>query len=330
MSIAVEATESEEGFDTILAGAKLALNKNPNLKQKIILVAGKDRLPRSYSLDGIELELAETTYDSSKSKTHQLQSSIYRAMEMVNGKEAEVVIAPGNTRGTVISALRVLKVMPQVLGPAIPTHFPVNNVLIDSGANHESTPENLYQSAIMGKVFAENYLGIESPLIGIITNGKEKNKGNKFIKKSRRLVDKLCERGYNVSEDYFEGDFFYDLNAGKVGVTDGHTGNILLKGVEATVDVIKGIIKNEIVNQGFILRNLARLGLYFPNKNLVKTFSYKQYSTGPLLGVNGNVMVMHGKSDAEAIANAIEITNRYVKCGVNDKLREEIGKYGKV
>jgi len=327
VKIAIESTGSDYGFGVILEGAKEALKQNPDLN--LILVAGKDRLQRNYSLNGIELELTDFTYNSENNKDKQLKSSIYRSMELNRDGEVDAVISPGDTRGGVTSAHRILGYLPNVLGPAIPTHFPINNVLIDSGANPESSVENLYQSAIMGKIYAEKYVGVNNPLIGLITNGREKNKGSRNIKKARRLVDRLRDKGYNVSEDYFEGDFFKNLNEGKVGVTDGHTGNILLKGVEAATKIVKETLKQEVENQIFFLKWLSYPGLYKPSKEINKNLSYKKYSTAPLLGIDGNVMICHGKSNSAAITNAILITKRYLRCNVNESLKEEIGKYGK-
>jgi len=324
--IAIEATGADHKFGVVLAGAKAALEKNPDLN--LVLVAGKDKLPEYFCLNGIRLETTEFTYDSN-AKGKQSKSSIYHAMELHKEGSVDAVICPGDTRGAVSSAHRILKYLPHVLGPAIPTPLPVNNVLIDSGANYEAEPENLYQSAIMGMVYARDSVRVENPLIGIITNGTEKNKGRRDIKRAKRLIDKLSGYGYEVSEDFFEGDFFEDLNAGVVGVTDGHTGNILLKGIEAASRAVKNALKTEIKNQSLPLRLMAYVGLYLPDKKLKGKFDYKKHSTAPLLGVNGNVMICHGKSDAEAIANAISITEKYLRCNINESLKIELEKYGK-
>jgi glycerol-3-phosphate acyltransferase PlsX len=342
--IAIEATGSDNGIEVVLEGAKKYLEAHLGLE--IILIAGEDKLMsnpdiasrlvlsydgpegKKYTLDGIPLETSKYTYDSTQNGKSRIQSSIFKAMEKHKNKEVDAVIAPGDTRGAVFYACKVLELMSKVKDPAIPTHWPNNNVLIDSGANSESTPENLYQSAIMGHVFSKYYLGVESPLIGLLTNGKEGNKGNRFIRESRRLIRYLKNHGYNLLfPEYFEGNFFEDSCPNKVVVTDGHTGNILLKGCEGAVKEIFKTLKEEVMNQPIYFKIPAKIGLKRPAER-IKKISYESYAAAPLLGVNGNVMICHGKSDAEAIANAIMITDKYLKCHVNDKLREEIEKYG--
>jgi glycerol-3-phosphate acyltransferase PlsX len=339
---AIEATGGDLGFEVALAGAKKALSSNPNLE--LILVAGEDKLRQNkeiesklrlisegtegnkYILDGISIETSFYTYDS-ETKSKKLQSSIYKVMEMHKSGEVEAVIAPGDTRGAVFSAMRILGLIPGVLSPAIPTHWPNNNVLIDSGSNPRAKPENLYQAAIMGHVFSKYYLGVTSPLIALISNGHENAKGNEIIWYSDSLIKKLADQGYNLSPHYFEGDFFKDLDAGRVAVVDGFIGNILLKGCEGITKQMSKMIKEEVANLPWYLRIPAMIGLKRPFER-IKKLSYESYSAAPLLGVEGNVMICHGKSDEKAIENAIYITDKYVKCNVNEKLREEIGRFG--
>jgi len=329
--IAIEATGCDKGFSIALEGARGALQEDSGLEP--VLVAGKDRLPEEYSnlkeIDGIALELAEYTYNSKDSKDKQFKSSIFRAAEMHKNGEVVAFIDSGDTRGTIVSAGRILGLMNHVLAPAIPSHWPRNNVLIDSGANPESTPENLMQSAIMGHVYSKYLLGVDKPLIGIISNGKERNKGNRFIRESRRLIeDRLGE--YNLSEFYFEGDCVTELNGGQVRVTDGHSGNEILKTAEGCLVTSFTVLFEKIKNQGFLRRCAAKYALGKPLKEMRRELNYENYAVGPLLGVNGNVMVSHGKSSPEAIASAIKITKAYLGKNINERLGEEIEKYGVV
>ncbi len=326
--IAIEATGCDKGFSEVLEGAKKALSRDSSLE--LILVAGKDRLPRNYSLPkGITLELTNYNYNS-EDKNKRKESSIYKAIEIHKNGGVEAVIAPGDTRGAVFYAVELLGLMPNVLSPAIPTHWPRTNVLIDSGANAECKPENLFQFALMGRVYSEAYLKVKDPLIGILTNGKERSKGNRFVMRSRVLIEKLKDKGYNISDEYFEGDFVDDLDAGKVAVVDGHTGNIVLKTAEATIKKSFTYILEEIKKQPRVLQAFAYIGLSKPIQKIKKELRYEEYSTAPLLGVNGNVMMAHGKSNTEAISKAIEITNRYLGCNVNKRLEGEMLKYGKI
>jgi len=328
VKIAIEATGSDAGFESVLAGAKQAYLKNPDLE--LILVAGEDKLGNydSRDLNGIGLVKTKNTYDSGQNGKERLESSIFGGMGLVKGGEVSAIIAPGDTRGAVYSACKVLGLIPGVLSPAIPTHWPVNNVLIDSGASPEATPENLYQFAIMGSIFSEHYLGVKNPLVGILTNGEESKKGNRFVRESRRLIRGLQKEGYNISGKYFEGGWFKDFGSGKVCVTDGHTGNIVLKTAEEAVKFVLSKFKEAVMEEPWHLKLCAKFGMKRPVKKL-KEISYKQYATAPLLGVDGNVMICHGKSDEKAISNAISIALEYVKCNVNDHLKKAIESYGK-
>ena len=328
--IAIEATGCDKGFNEVLEGAKKASEKDSDLE--LILVAGKDKLPKEYHgikkiTDKIILEQTDYTYNSEDPKNNQLRSSIYRAMELHKNSEVEAVIAPGDTRGSVVAAERILGLMKNVLAPAIPTLWPRNNVLIDSGANPESTPENVLQSAIMGHVYSKYFIKVESPLIGLVTNGRERSKGNRFVKKCRRLIEDRLKK-YNLSELYFEGDCVSELDCGQVRLVDGHTGNIKLKTAEGCLTTSFTILFDKIKDQSPPKKLAAKYALKGPIMEMKKELNYESYAAGPLLGILGNVMICHAKSEAEAIVTSIEVTKNYLKRGINQRLEEEIMKYG--
>lgn len=325
--IAIEATGCDKGFTEILEGAKRAKRKSRSLE--LVLVAGEDRLPESFELGDVELERTKYTYDFNKKEKNR-ESSIYRTIELHKNERVDCAIAPGDTVGAILYSIRLLRKLLNVSRPAIATHWPFNNVLIDSGANVDCSPEDLLQFAVMGKVYSENYLGVRNPLIGIMSNGEEDYKGTNLTKQSKNLISKLGGNGYNVSEKYFEGDVVGNLNGGWVCVTDGLTGNVALKVAEISLRKAYEIIKENMMNQNSILKAFAYIGTYKALSSIRKKIDYKNYAVAPLLGVNGNVMICHGRSDAETIANAILITEKYLKCRINEKLEEEIAKCGMI
>ncbi|MFA5173920.1 MAG: hypothetical protein WC438_01940 [Candidatus Pacearchaeota archaeon] len=326
--IAIEASENENGFNNVLKGAEFALSSNPSLR--LILVAGEDRVFNNLKLPpNIELVRTKFTYDS-KIKPNQKTSSIHKAIEMHKNNEVDAVISPGDTRGAVRFSYQLLGLMKNVLSPAIPTHWPRKNVMLDSGANPESKLNNLYQYAIMGHNFSKYYLGVESPLISIVTNGVERQKGSREAKKAKRLIDRLNERGFNIYEGFFEGTSYADLDRGIVGVIGGEEGNIALKIAETALMIPLKIMKEEFMKQGWLKKALGYWGVKTPLARLKQICDYRKYATAPLLGINGNVMICHGRSDSETIANAIKITDNYLKAGVNEHLREDMIQYGKV
>ncbi|MBR9706365.1 hypothetical protein GOV14_04995 [Candidatus Pacearchaeota archaeon] len=336
--IAVEATGCDQGFLEVLKGANEVLKESKGLE--IILVAGKDEIPDSFSLGKAKLELSEYTYDSTIKET-QAESSIYNAMQMHKDGEVDAVIAPGDTRGAVGASIDILGLMPKVLAPAIATHWPTTNVLIDSGGHPFATEYNLFQSAIMGHVFSKHYVGVEKPVVGVLANGHEKNKGNKFTMKSRALINRLHrDAGYDVlrggedrdkkGEWYFESNFYNDLDAGRVVVTDGMTGNILLKAAEGTAKLLLETLYKKVKDQNILLQGCAYVGLRKPVKDMRSEFRYEEYAVAPLLGVDGVTMIAHGRSCSETITNSIKRTCKYLGCNINDILRESIDKYSKV
>jgi len=323
VKIAIEATGGDRGFPVKLEGARDALEENSNLE--IILVAGKDKFP-NIPVD-ISLEITKNTYSSKEDfKT----SSIYKSIEMHKVGDVDAVIAPGDTIATILASLKILGRLTKNSVPAIPTHWPFNNVLIDSGAKVDCNPKDLLQFAIMGKVFSENYLKVEKPLIGLLANGRESSKGDALVKASRPLIEKLKNLDYNISNEYFEGEIVGDLNKGWVAVTHGHYGNIILKTAETAFMASLEILYDKIKKQSYQKMVAAKYGIANPLKELRKEFDWRTFSTNPLLGFNGNIMIAHGKSDAKAIKNAILITEKYFKANINEKLKEEIRIYGKI
>jgi glycerol-3-phosphate acyltransferase PlsX len=328
--IAIEATGCDEGYGEILKGARIGLEENNGLE--LVLVGGGDGVPDGiHSLgNGIKLELTKHTYDPEKGGV-QRESSIYRAIKMLKNKEVDGVIAPGETGATVLCSVGLLKRINKVfLRPTIAAQLPYRNVLLDVGASYESKPEHLFQFAIMGKVFSEVYLGTKNPLISLINIGEELYKGPDFIKEAKKLIDKLREKGYNIFDRYFEPSSFglEYLDAERVGVADGLVGNVMLKSLETGLTTGFGKFKEKTEDQNKIRQVCALIGNQNPVRELKQEFDYRSYATCPLLGVNGTVMICHGSSDAETIANAIRVTKKYLECDVNARLEEEILRCG--
>ena len=116
------------------------------------------------------------------------------------------------------------------------------------------------------------------------------------------------------------------LDDSQVVITDGLTGNIILKTAESALSFVFEMLSNEIRNQNYVRQLCAWVGLNKPCKKIKQEIAYENYSTAPLLGIDGNVMICHGKSSAEAIYNAIKITKKYLGCNVNGHLREEVSR----
>jgi glycerol-3-phosphate acyltransferase PlsX len=212
-----------------------------------------------------------------------------------------------------------MKRLPGVHRPGIAVTIPAFSgpvVLCDAGANPEPRPLHLWQYGIMAEVYAKKTLGIDSPRVALMNIGAEEGKGSDLIKETRDLFRKtpgVNFTGYVEGRDLFAG-------AADVVVTDGFTGNSMLKMAEGLAKSLFEAIAAEILE-------------YDPNlmvqfepviKGIYKKNDYHEYGGAPLLGVNGVMMIAHGSSEPKTIKNAVRNTLQHVRAHVNDAIVERI------
>ncbi len=330
VKIAIEATGGDKGYGVAAEGASMAYEIDPGLE--LTLFGGEDELPAdAVAPYGIKLVKVPITYHHGDRRDRR-KSSIYQAIRMHKHREAAAVIAPGDTAVSVEMASGFLGRMSgfeNLCGnfrPGIAVPMPNNNVLIDGGANPnpDPSPEQLFCYAVMGKVFSQQYYGIQNPLVGLVNVGHESHKGTENIQAAQTLIEALEDKGYNISRDFFEGGVLSEKQGERVVVVNGFTGNILLKGSESTAKGLLEMLKAYVSHQFPLLAALAYVGTYFPFSRLKRKFDWRNYAVAPLLGINGDVMIAHGRSDALAIRNAILRTKEYLSKGVRAKLEEEV------
>ncbi|HEY60946.1 MAG TPA: phosphate acyltransferase PlsX [Anaerolineae bacterium] len=249
-------------------------------------------------------------------------NSMAIGIKLLKEKRGDVFITAGNTGGAMFNALRNLGCLKGVQRPALPGIFPTKFgrcVVLDIGANVDCRPEFLLQFAIMGEIYSETVLGVTNPRIGLLANGEEPGKGNQLVKDTYPLLEKS---GLNFIGNV-EGK---ELFGGEVDVvlTDGFTGNILLKSSEAIAKLITGVLKEELMNsvQTKIGAFLAKPA-FSKIKNLVDP---GDVGAVPLLGIDGLVFIGHGRSNARALTNAIRNSREAVKIDLLIKIREAIQK----
>ncbi len=239
------------------------------------------------------------------------RSSIVVGINLLKEGGADAFVSAGNTGAVLCAALLNLGKIEGVERPALASLVSLNqsspSLLIDAGANADCRPNHLLQFAELGSVYARYIFGIDSPGVGLLSNGTEETKGNRLVQESFRLLNKS---GINFLGN-IEGT---DIARGTadVIVTDGFTGNIVIKTVEGLGD---SFIRVRQVNGDEHLRGralLADVGLGF----LVKGMDYREYGGACLLGVKGNVIVSHGRSRAKAIKNAIGLANRTAEANI--------------
>ena len=256
-----------------------------------------------------------------KARRPNSMNSMAIGIDLVKNSQAEAFVTAGNTGAAAVTAYFRLGTIPGVDRPGLSPVFPTANgscVVLDVGANPDCKPENLLQFAIMGSIYAEKVRGVKNPKIGLLSNGEEAGKGNELIKHTYPL---LKSSGLNFYGN-IEGK---ELIGGKVdvAVTDGFTGNILLKSSEAVAKMLMDKIK-EAIQTGGLRAKLGGLLVKSALKGIKKLMDPAEEGAAPLLGVNGLVFIGHGRSDAIAIKNAVRVANNAVKSNVLESIRTAI------
>jgi glycerol-3-phosphate acyltransferase PlsX len=261
-------------------------------------------LPVVHASQVIEMEEHPATAVKAKK-----DSSMVVGMDLVKRSEAEAFVTMGNSGGALAAALFGLGRIRGIKRPALSTVYPTTPglcFLLDVGANTDCKPEYLLQFAHMGVAYAERVLGIANPRVGIVSNGEEEGKGSILVQEAYQLLKKS---GLNFIGNV-EGK---DIPAGMadVVVTDGFTGNVIAKLSEGLAASLLSVIKEEIKKNP-----LATVGalLSKPAFNKVgKRLDYAEFGGAPLLGVDGVVIVGHGRSNAKAVKNAVRVAKRAVE-----------------
>ena len=253
-------------------------------------------------------------------------ASVVVATQLVKEGNCDAVIAAGSTGAAVAAALFGLGRIKGVERPTIATPIPNltgTTILLDSGANVDSKPKHLVQSAIMGSIYAEFIMGMSKPRVGLLNIGEEETKGNEQALATLPLLKQL--RTINFIGNV-EGR---DIPKGTVDVVvcDGFVGNIVLKLGEGLASAIMQLIKDAIGKSG-VLTKLASLLVLPALRSLKKKLDYAEYGGAPLLGVDGGFIICHGSSKAKAIKNAIRVAKEFSEQRVVEHIRDNIAREG--
>jgi glycerol-3-phosphate acyltransferase PlsX len=251
-------------------------------------------------------------------------SSIVVGINLLKDNRASAFVSAGNTGAVVAAALLTLGKTDGVSRPAIGcfldtiSSFPP--LLVDAGANADCRPEHLLEFARLGTLYYRNLLKTESPRVGLLSNGAEDGKGNRLVQESYELLKKAEDINFAGN---IEG---HDIKKSTIDVivTDGFTGNIVLKTIEGFSDNFLVSIKQmgHIFSTSSRIRGrdlLRDIGL----SSWAQKLDYTEYGGACLLGVNGNVIIAHGRSQARAIRNAIGLAKETVERSITEKVREE-------
>ncbi len=325
MKIAIDAMGGDFGPTPIIEGTIKALKQKdfiaylvgPEKELKPLIPQNlKNRVRFINSEDVIRMD--ESATEAFKRK----ESTIYKSIELLKNGEVDAVVSAGHSGASMSVATLRLGRIKGIKRPAISTFLPnikrTYTILLDAGANVDCDAENLFQFALMGEVYAKAFLNKDNVTIGLLSNGEEDTKGNSITKEAFKMLKHSFPNfiGNIEGSDIFKGE-------ANVVVTDGFIGNIVLKTSEGAAETIGRLIKDEI-NKSGILQKIGALLLKPVFKGLKKATDYAEYGGAPLLGVNGCVIIAHGKSNSKAIKNAIFQAIKYVENDVTEKIKESL------
>jgi glycerol-3-phosphate acyltransferase PlsX len=257
---------------------------------------------------------------------HKKDSSMVVGFNMLKEGEGDVFVSAGNSgallTGATLLVGRIKGIDRPAIAPLLPS-YRKSVMLMDAGANTNCKPINLFQFAQMSTIYLRNNFGIERPRVGLLNIGTEETKGNDLVKESYQLLkEKSEEAGINFignieGRDCFTGDV-------DVIITDGFTGNVLLKTIEGFGKLVKRNLKESLMQN--LISKIAAIPALPGIKRFSKTMDYKQYGGALFLGVKKPVVKAHGSSDDFLFYFTIKQAENFVKSGAVDKMREEFEK----
>ena len=248
------------------------------------------------------------------------QNTMQVGMELVKQGEAQAFVTAGNTGMAMYFGTKIFGLMPGVIRPCLSTTFPVKGgkaVILDVGANAECRPEFLVQFGQMGQVYARIMLNRTNPTVGLLSNGEEEGKGNDLVREAGPLMRQQVPGfiGNIEGKEFFGGKV-------DVAVTDGFTGNVLMKSSEALGKLLFETLKEELMHS-----TRTKLGALFAKPafdSVRKLIDPSEVGAAPLLGLDGLVFVGHGRSDAKAMVSAINQARIAIELNLLESLRKAI------
>ena len=245
-------------------------------------------------------------------------SSLVNGLVALKERRVDAFVSPGNTGAVVVGSVFIIGRIAGIPRPGIAASIPTVSgreiVVIDVGANVDCTPEHLLHFALMGATYARDVLSIPSPKIGLLNIGTEREKGNKVI---HRVYDLLADGPLPFAGNV-EGHHLLTERPVDVVVCDGFIGNVFLKTLEGGISAMSSMIKKGANrNLQGKLGGLMLKPVFF---SLRKKLAYNRSGGAPLLGVDGTVVIAHGRSDALAIESAVDVAYRAVESHLNETM----------
>ena len=318
LPIAVDAMGGDRAPSEIVAGARQAAELGFN----VVLVGPSDLADIGDLPLIVASEVIEMHDDPAQGVRRKKDSTLVRAAEAVRDGRASAMVSAGNTGATMASALLRMGRIKGVNRPAIATPIPVPGslptLLLDAGANSEVQADWLVQFAQMGSVFSHRRFGIENPKVGLLSIGEEPGKGDTLRKEAFELLS--VARGINFIGNVEGRDIMTDTV--DVVVTDGFTGNVVLKTLEGALKtVVKALFAAFASEESYKPHADALLPALLP---LYASLDPETYGGAILLGVDGVCIISHGSTSAKAMVNAITVAHDMVEAGIVEEIRNAI------
>lgn len=328
MHIAIDAMGGDHGPSVIVPGALAGARHH----QVALLLIGRrqeiEDVLAHHDTNGIDITVVDAS-QTIEMDDHPAQairrksdSSISVALRAVKEGRADAMLSAGNSGAVMAGSLMTLGRIRGIDRPAIITGIPNAkggfSFILDLGAVTDPKPINMVQFAVMGQVYAQAVVGIEDPTVGLLSNGEEQSKGNNLVHATWPLLNST--EGLNFAGNV-EGK---DIPAGAVDVfvTDGFTGNVVLKTIEGVASMLMQVIRDEITST--LPRKLAALALKPAFREIASSLDYAAIGGAPLLGVDGAVIICHGRSSERAIDNAVGVCKRAVEENLAGRIRDRV------
>ena len=325
--IAVDAMGGDNAPSSVVEGAVQACRQ---YKLSIILVGDRQRIEEELRKNNVDSSFPVTVHHATEvigenespvsAFRQKKDSSIVVCTQLVKDGRADALVSAGNSGATMAAALMTLGPIPGVIRPAIAVIMPTMNgmsVILDIGANVDCKPQHLVQFAVMGDIYVRHMFRRARPRIGLLSIGREENKGNELVSETHKL---LKAARLNFIGNIEGGDI--PLSTADVVVCDGFVGNIILKLAEGVSSLILKVFRDEILKRP--VRKFVALFFRRVLNSMKKRINYDEYGGAPLLGVNGACIIGHGVSSAKAIKNAIGMASEFVQQDVNEEIRKGI------
>ena len=327
MRIALDAHGGDYGLKPNLEGALLAAKKLPH---EIILVGRDPEIREELRRLGAEnperirivhapqiVDMAGEPVEECKAKP---ESSLMVGAGLVHDGKADAFISAGNSGAIMVASLLKIRRIPGVIRPALAAPLPTlkgTTVLLDAGANMDCKPWHLAQFAVMGSIYMKSLFGIENPSVGLLSIGEEETKGNALVQETLPLIKNM---GLNFHGPVEGRDIPEGLT--DVVVADGFNGNVALKLYEGSAKVVFKMLKEQIMR-----KFTYKIGAMLMRKvftDLKIKMAVDIYGGAPLLGINGIVLICHGRITPNAIYNAVRVGGELSSSGMVTQIKKQM------